>query len=201
MRAVIGKAPNLACKRPYRANGARWQRGARVVPFKLQKRLVAPSSAMGRPVGTGAGDAEVKMPGTPTRSDRPVEERGANAHTEAAVGQILEFDALLPPDLFDRALGCAPRLGVALLSVDRPRTQKWCPALARNTYRRQFVARTLRALSAWYRRIAAARPYGPSGHNAADLKAARGHRTPRDSTELGAAAFEPTRLALGASAN
>ena len=54
------------------------------------------------------------MPRTPTRRDRPVEERGANTHTEAAVGQILEFDALLLPDLFDRALGCAPRFGVAL---------------------------------------------------------------------------------------
>jgi hypothetical protein len=40
--------------------------------------------------------------------------------SECSRGQILKFDTLLPPDLFNRALGRAPRLGLALLElVDR----------------------------------------------------------------------------------
>jgi hypothetical protein len=75
MRAVIGKAPNLACKCPYKANGARWQRDAAwVVPsFKRQKRLVAPSIAVLRAVRMDAGDAKIKTPSAP--SGRPVERR------------------------------------------------------------------------------------------------------------------------------
>jgi len=38
MRAVIGKAPHLACYRPYKANGACWQRDAAwVAPFGSKK--------------------------------------------------------------------------------------------------------------------------------------------------------------------
>jgi hypothetical protein len=63
MRAIIGKALNSACKCPYKANGARWQRDAAWdILFKLQKRLLAPSSAVFRTVRTDAGDAEIKMP-------------------------------------------------------------------------------------------------------------------------------------------
>ena len=60
------------------------------------------------------------MPGAPARSCRSVEQQRANAQAEATVGQIVKFDTLLPSDLFNRALGRAPRLGVALLElVDR----------------------------------------------------------------------------------
>ena len=55
---------------------------------------------------------------TPRRGRyRTVEQLGANAHTEAAVGQILEFNALLAPELLNRADGGPPRFGVALLQL------------------------------------------------------------------------------------
>jgi hypothetical protein len=73
MRAIMGKVPNSACKCPYKANGARWQRDAAWdILFKLQKRLLAPSSAVFQTVRTDAGDAEIKMPSAPTRSGQPV---------------------------------------------------------------------------------------------------------------------------------
>ena len=40
---------------------------------------------------------------------------GAHVHAETAVRQILEFDALLAPDVVDGPHGRPPRLGIALL--------------------------------------------------------------------------------------